>query len=147
MAHLSLSQSFLVHVPKLAVSLQPASALSPPPQHLASLQLAIILALNVGRMVWNMGNWAFSLKFRKSETYRKQPGSMPGEQYRYLVTATTAEHMILADLPFFGNALVRTSDRSRVAFAGHGTSPTGVSPCPLTASLIQLLHSLEGSPP
>ena len=41
MAHLSLSQSFLVFVSKLAVSLQPASPLSPPfsppHQHLASL--------------------------------------------------------------------------------------------------------------
>jgi len=37
-------------VPKLAVSLQPASPLSPlpspPPQHLASLQPAVILALS-----------------------------------------------------------------------------------------------------
>ena len=49
MAHLSLSQSFLVPVPKLAVSLQPASPLSPPffhpPQRLASLQSTIIFAL------------------------------------------------------------------------------------------------------
>jgi len=49
MAHLSLSQSFLVFVSKLAVSLQPASPLSlpfsPPHQHLASLQPTIILAL------------------------------------------------------------------------------------------------------
>ena len=49
MAHLSLSQSFLIPVPKLAVRLQPASPLSlpfsPPPQHLASLQPTIILAL------------------------------------------------------------------------------------------------------
>ena len=50
MAHLSLSQGFLVPVPKLAVSLQPASPLSspfsPPPQHLASLEPTIILALS-----------------------------------------------------------------------------------------------------
>ena len=50
MAHLSLSQTFLVLVPKPAVSLQPAShlspPLSPPPQHLVGLQPAIILALN-----------------------------------------------------------------------------------------------------
>ena len=49
MAHLSLSQTFLVLVPKLAVSLQPTSPLSPPlsplPQHLVDLQPAIILAL------------------------------------------------------------------------------------------------------
>jgi len=49
MAHLSLSQTFLVLVPKPAVSLQPASSLSPPlsppPQHLVGLQPAIILAL------------------------------------------------------------------------------------------------------
>jgi len=55
MAHLSLSQSFLVFVSKLAVSLQPASPLSPsfsPPHHrLASLQPTIILALVVGRLV------------------------------------------------------------------------------------------------
>ena len=51
MAHLSLSQGFLVPVPKLAVSLQPAFSLSPlfspPPQHLASLQPTIILALTM----------------------------------------------------------------------------------------------------
>ena len=48
MAHLSLSQSFLVPVPKLAVRLQHASLsplFPPPPQHLASLQPTIILAL------------------------------------------------------------------------------------------------------
>ena len=49
MAYLSLSQSFLVIVSKLAVNLQPASPLSPPfsplHQHLASLQPTIILAL------------------------------------------------------------------------------------------------------
>ena len=49
MTHLSLSQSFLVPVSRLAVSLQPASPLSPsfspPPQHLASLQPTIILTL------------------------------------------------------------------------------------------------------
>jgi len=49
MAHLSLSQGFLVSVPKLAVSLQRASLLSPsfshPPEHLVSLQPTIILAL------------------------------------------------------------------------------------------------------
>jgi hypothetical protein len=49
MAHLSLSQSFLVPVPKLAVRLQPASPLSPPfsppHQYLASLQATVILAL------------------------------------------------------------------------------------------------------
>ena len=49
MAHLSLSQTFLVLVSKPAVSLQPASplspSLSPPPQHLVGLQPAIILAL------------------------------------------------------------------------------------------------------
>ena len=46
MAHLSLSQTFLVLVPKPVVSLQPASPLSPPPQHLVGLQPAIILALS-----------------------------------------------------------------------------------------------------
>ena len=50
MAHLSLSQIFLVLVPKPTVSLQPASPLSPPlsppPQHLVGLQPAIILALS-----------------------------------------------------------------------------------------------------
>jgi len=49
MVHLSLSQSFLVPVAKLAVSLQHASLLyplfSPPPQHLARLQSTIILVL------------------------------------------------------------------------------------------------------
>ena len=49
MAHLSLSQIFLVLVPKPVVSLQPVSPLSPlfspPPHHLAVLQPAIILAL------------------------------------------------------------------------------------------------------
>jgi hypothetical protein len=49
MAYLSLSQSFLVSVPKLAVGLQSASHLSPPfspsPQHLGGLQPIIILAL------------------------------------------------------------------------------------------------------
>ena len=49
MTHLSLSQSFLIPVPKLAVRLQLASPLSPPfsppPQHLASLQPTIILTL------------------------------------------------------------------------------------------------------
>ena len=49
MAHLSLSQGFLIIVSKLAASLQPASPLSPPfsppPQHLACLQSIIILAL------------------------------------------------------------------------------------------------------
>jgi hypothetical protein len=70
MAHLSLSQGFLVPVPKLAVSLQPASPLSPPfsppPQHLASLQPNVILALTSseaagllrhcchGRITWNL---------------------------------------------------------------------------------------------
>ena len=51
MVHLSLSQTFLVLVPKPAVSLQPASPLSPPlsppPQHLVGLQPAIILALRL----------------------------------------------------------------------------------------------------
>ena len=51
MTHLSLSQSFLVHVPKLAISLQSASPLSHPfshpPQHLAGLQPTVILALRV----------------------------------------------------------------------------------------------------
>jgi len=50
MARLSLSQSFLVIVSKLAVSLQPASPLSPPfsppHQHLTSLEPTIILALS-----------------------------------------------------------------------------------------------------
>ena len=50
MVHLSLSQFFLVLVHKRAVSLQPISLLfpllSPPPQHLANLQLTIILALS-----------------------------------------------------------------------------------------------------
>jgi len=45
MTHLSLSQSFLVLVSKPVVSLQPASPLSPPPQHSAYLQLAIVLTL------------------------------------------------------------------------------------------------------
>ena len=49
MAHLSLSQSFLVPVPKPAVSLQPASPLSPPlspaPQYFIGLQPTVILAL------------------------------------------------------------------------------------------------------
>ena len=49
MAHLSVSQIFLVFVSEPAVSLQPAFTLSlllsPPPQHLAGLQPAIILAL------------------------------------------------------------------------------------------------------
>ena len=48
MVHLSVSQIFLVFVSEPAVSLQPAftlsSLLSPPPQHLAGLQPAIILA-------------------------------------------------------------------------------------------------------
>jgi hypothetical protein len=57
MVHLSLSQNFLVLVPKLAVRLQLASPLSPPfsplPQHLASLQPTIILALICVRVgVW-----------------------------------------------------------------------------------------------
>ena len=47
MTHLSLSQSFLVTVSKQAISLQPASPLSPPPQHLAGLQPIIILALTI----------------------------------------------------------------------------------------------------
>jgi hypothetical protein len=46
---MSVSQTFLVFVSELAVSLQPAFTLSPllfsPPQHLAGLQPAIILAL------------------------------------------------------------------------------------------------------
>jgi len=50
MAHLSLSQSFMVPVSKLAVSLQPTSLLSPPfsppPHHLASLKFTIILVLS-----------------------------------------------------------------------------------------------------
>jgi len=50
MAHLSLSQFFLVLVYKRAVSLQSISLLfpllSPPPQHLANLQPTIILALS-----------------------------------------------------------------------------------------------------
>ena len=49
MAHLSVSQIFLVFVSEPAVSLQPAFTLSPllspPPQHLAGLQPTIILAL------------------------------------------------------------------------------------------------------
>ena len=49
MAHLSISQTFLVFLSEPAVSLQPAFTLSPllstPPQHLAGLQPAIILAL------------------------------------------------------------------------------------------------------
>jgi len=52
MAYLFLSQSFLVLVSKLVVSLQPASPLSPsfspPHQHLVSLQPTIILALKGG---------------------------------------------------------------------------------------------------
>jgi hypothetical protein len=48
---MSLSQFFLVFVPKPVVNLQPTSPLSPlissPPQHLASLQHVIILALMV----------------------------------------------------------------------------------------------------
>ena len=43
MAYLSLSQTFLIFVPKPAVSLQPASPLSPPSQYLVGLQPAIIL--------------------------------------------------------------------------------------------------------
>jgi len=46
---LSVSQNFLVFVPEPAVSLQSAFTLSPllspPPQHLASLQPTIILTL------------------------------------------------------------------------------------------------------
>ena len=57
MAYLSLSQCFLVPVPKLAVSLQPASPLSPPfsppPHHLASLQPTIILALSMRVRFYN----------------------------------------------------------------------------------------------
>ena len=57
MAHLSVSQIFLVFVSEPAVSLQSvftlSPLLSPPPQHLAGLQPAIILALNmmVGVMI------------------------------------------------------------------------------------------------
>jgi len=51
MVHFSLTQSFFVLVPNLAVSLQSASPLSPhfspPPQHLAGLQPTIILALMI----------------------------------------------------------------------------------------------------
>jgi len=42
---MSVSHTFLVFVPELAVNLQPAFTLFPPPQHLADLQPAIILAL------------------------------------------------------------------------------------------------------
>jgi hypothetical protein len=49
MSHLSVSHIFLVFVSESAISLQPAFTLSPllslPPQHLAGLQPAIILAL------------------------------------------------------------------------------------------------------
>ena len=63
MAYLSLSQSFLVPVPKLAVRLEPASPLSPPfsppPQHLASLQPTIILALMILREVTFLTSYMF----------------------------------------------------------------------------------------
>lgn len=45
MAHLPLSQNFLVLVSKPDVSLQPASHISPPLEHLADLEPPIILAL------------------------------------------------------------------------------------------------------
>ena len=68
MTHLSLSQTFLVLVPKPAVSLQLVSPLSPslssPPQYLVGLQPTIILALNerrhlllgVGQLVVGLGH-------------------------------------------------------------------------------------------
>ena len=65
---MSPSQSFLVLVPKLIVSLQYASPLSPlispPPQHLANLKAVIILALKGGRQhVWALGNHGVLMGF------------------------------------------------------------------------------------
>jgi len=69
MAHLSFSQSFLVIVSKLAVSLQAVSPLSPPfsppHQHLASLQPTIILALTYVQQLrrddFDTYHWQFSM--------------------------------------------------------------------------------------
>ena len=59
MAHMFVSQTFLVFVFEPAVSLQPAFTLSPllspPPQHLAGLQPVIILAL---KTLVRSGLWA-----------------------------------------------------------------------------------------
>ena len=78
MAHLSLSQSFLVIMSKLAVSLQPASPLSPPfsppHQHLASLQPTIILALRTEHQYASLAQAdVFVLPLNSSLVYKEAP--------------------------------------------------------------------------
>ena len=125
MAHLSLSQIFLVLVPKLAVSLHPTSPLfSPPPYHLAGLQPTIILALSV----------AYRQKAEKGSFYRQGD-----RQCRFrLATAQCPAHMPMAST---GAALVVPTPLARKCSVPERTVRTApASPASRTASELLQRH-------